>query len=94
MFQEVVHHITKKVTDFMTRFHEVLEQSSKCTYVKVTELIEIKALIGLRYLRAALQLNIFKTREIIFFESSHKIFAATMIYNRFSFLMRFLESGI
>ena len=43
------------------------------------------------YLRAALQLNIFRTREIFFAESSHKIFAATMSCNRFAFLTRFLE---
>ena len=75
----------------MTRFHDVLKESSKYTYVKETDLIELKALIGLLYLRAALQLNIFKTREIFFHESSHKIFAATMSYNRFAFLIHFLE---
>ena len=75
----------------MTRFHDVLKKSSKYTYVKETDLIELKALIGLLYLRVALQLNIFKTREIFFHESSHEIFAATMSYNRFAFLIRFLE---
>ena len=59
--------------------------------MKETDLIELKALIGLLYLRAALQLNIFKTREIFFHESSHEIFAATMSYNRFAFLICFLE---
>ena len=59
--------------------------------MKETDLIGLKALIGLLYLRAALQLNIFKTREIFFHESSHEIFAATMSYNRFAFLIRFLE---
>ena len=59
--------------------------------MKETDLIELKALIGLLYLRAALQLNIFKTREIFFHESSHEIFAATMSYNRFAFLISFLE---
>ena len=59
--------------------------------MKEADLIELKALIGLLYLRAALQLNIFKTREIFFHESSHEIFGATMSYNRFAFLIRFLE---
>ena len=68
----------------MTRFHDVLKESSKYRYVKETDLIELKTLIGLLYLRAALQLNIFKTREIFFHESSHEIFAATMSYNRFA----------
>ena len=59
--------------------------------MKETDLIELKALIGLLYLRAALQLNIFKTRYIFFHESSHEIFPATMSYNRFAFLIGFLE---
>ena len=75
----------------MTGFHDVLKESSKYRYVKETDLIKLKALIGLLYLRAALQLNIFNTREIFFHERSHEIFAATMSYNRFAFLIRFLE---
>ena len=75
----------------MTCFHDVLKESSNYTYVKETDLIKLKALIGLLYLRAALQLDIFKTREIFFQEGSHKIFAATMSYNRFTFLICFLE---
>ena len=90
MMQDVVNNTNKNIRNFMTRFHDVLKESSKYTYVKETDLIELKALIGLLYLRAALQLNIFKTREIFFHESSHEIFAATMSYNRFAFLIRFL----
>ena len=59
--------------------------------MKETDLIKLKALIGLLYLRAALQLNIFKTREIFFHESSHDISPAPMSYNHFAFLIRFLE---
>ena len=59
--------------------------------MKVTNLIEIKATIGLLYIRAALQLKIFKTRYTVFHESSHEIFAATMSYNCFLFLMCFLD---
>ena len=91
MMQDIVNNINKNIRNFMTRFHDVLKESSKYTYVKETDLIELKALIGLLYLRAALQLNIFKKREIFFHESSHQIFAATMSYNRFAFLIRFLE---
>ena len=91
MMQDNVNNINKNIQNFMTRFHDVLKESSKYTYVKETDLIELKALIGLLYLRAALQLNIFKTREIFFHESSHEIFAATMSYNCFAFLIRFLE---
>ena len=88
--QDVVNNTNKNIQNFMTRFHDVLKESSKYTYVKETDLIELKALIRLLYLRAALQLNIFETREILFHESSHEIFAATMSYNRFAFLIRFL----
>ena len=91
MMQDVVNNTNKNIRNFMTRFHDILKESSKYTYVKETDLIELKALIGLVYLRAALQVNIFKTREIFFHESSHEIFAATMSYNRFAFLICFLE---
>ena len=59
--------------------------------MKVTNLIEIKALIPLLYLREVFQRNILKKRDIFFHESSHKIFAATMSYNHLPFLMVFLE---
>ena len=88
MLQKVIRHTNKKITDFMTRFHEVLEQSSKYYYVKVTNLIEIKTLLGLLYLRAALQPNIFKARDILH-ENSHEIFVATIIYNHFFLLDAF-----
>ena len=71
MMQGVVNNTNKNIQNFMTRFHDILKESSKHMYVKETDLIELKALIGLLYLRAALQLNIFKTREIFFHESSH-----------------------
>ena len=91
MMQDVVNNTNKNIRNFMARFHDVLKESSKYTYVKETDIIELKALIRLLYLRAALQLNIFKTREIFFHESSHEIFAATMSHNRFAFLICFLE---
>ena len=59
----VVKNTNKNIRNFMTRFHDVLKESSKYTYVKETDLIELKALIGLLYLRAALQLNVFKTKD-------------------------------
>ena len=89
--QDVANNTNKNIQNFVTRFHDVLKESSEYTYVKETDLIELKALIGLLYLRAALQLNIFKTRDIFFHESSHEIFPATMSYNRFVFLICFLE---
>ena len=91
MMQNVFNNTNNNTRNFMTRFHYVLKKSSRYTYVKETDLIELKALIGLLYLRAALQLNIINTREIFFHESSHEIFAATMSYNRFAFLIHFLE---
>ena len=91
MMQDVFNNTSKNTRNFMTRFHDVLKESSKYAYLKETELIGLKALIGLLYLSATIQLNIFKTREIFFHESSHEIFAANMSYNRFAFLIHFLE---
>ena len=91
MMQGVVSNTNNNIRNFMTRFHDVLKESTKYTHVKETDLIELKALIELLYLRAVLQLNIFKMLEIFFHESSHEIFTATMSYNSFAFLIRFLE---
>ena len=63
MMQDVVNNTNKNIQNLMTRFHDILKESSKYTYVKETDLIELKELIGLLYLRAALQMNIFKTRD-------------------------------
>ena len=89
--QDVVNNTNRNIQNFMTRFHDVLKESSKYMYVKETDLIELKALIALLYLRAGLQLNIFNTREIFFHESIHDIFTATMSYNHFAFRICFLE---
>ena len=91
MMQDFVNNTNENIRNFMTSFHDALKESSKYAYVKETDLIQLKTLIGLLYLRAALQLNIFKTRDIFFHERGHEIFAATMSYNRFAFLIRFLE---
>ena len=45
MMQDVVNNTNKNIQNFMTRFHDVLKE---------TDLIKLKALIGLLYLRAAL----------------------------------------
>ena len=59
--------------------------------VKVTDLIKIKAMIGLLYLSIAWHLNIFGTKEIFFHESSYKMFATTMSCNHFFFLILYRE---
>ena len=91
MMKDLLHNANKNIRNFTTHFHNVLKKSSKYMYVKQTDLIELKTFRGLLYLRAAFQLNIFKTREIFFHERSHEIFAATMSYNSFAFLIRFLQ---
>ena len=47
IMQDVVNNTNKNIPNFMTPFHDVLKESSKYTYVKETDLIELKALIGL-----------------------------------------------
>ena len=49
MMQDVVNNTNKNIWNFITRFHDVLKESSKYTYVEETDLIELKALIGLLY---------------------------------------------
>ena len=41
MMQDVVNNTNKNIRNLMTRFHDVLKESSKYTYVKETDLIEL-----------------------------------------------------
>ena len=60
--------------------------NDKNCYFKVTDCIEVRALIGLMYLRGALgQNNI--DHQLLWTEDFHYLFAATMSRSRFMFLL-------
>ena len=90
ILEEMLLHTNNKINRFIEQFREALA-TSKYSYVKEVTLPELKVLIGIIYIRTALQLNIFRTRDVFFHESSNDIFQSVMSYNRFAFVLRFLE---
>ena len=80
----------KRIDDFRERFQELSEQSNKYAYYERPNENEIRALLGLFYLRGALKLNLRKTNDVFYHKSSNDVFSATMNVKRCQFLCRFL----
>ena len=59
------------------------------TYVKQLDLIELKAFIGLMYLRGASKKNLLSIVDVFTHKSSPDVFQATTSYRRFQFLCHF-----
>ena len=72
-------HNTKKISNIIHR--------------DITDLTEMKAFIGIFYIRATLKVNTVQTwhNQIWYNESSNDLFAATVSLKRFHFLTRFIE---
>ena len=90
MIEAITLFTNKRIDDFRERFQELLEQSNKYAYYERTNENEIRALLGLFYLRGALKLNLRKTNDVFYHKSSNDVFSATMNMKRFQFLCRFL----
>ena len=67
------------------------ENASKYTWYKETDQKELHAFLGLMYFRAVLKLNLFTRQTILYHESSHELFAATMSQKQFTFLCRMIS---
>ena len=60
MIEAITLFTNKRIDDFRERFQELLEQSNKYAYYERTNENDIRALLGLFYLRGALKLNLKK----------------------------------
>ena len=89
--EKIVTHTNTRISEFRERFQETLQSSTKYTYCKTTDLIEIKAFIGLLYLRGAINFNTTDVNIVFSHEATHKVFSATMAKNRFKFLEQFIQ---
>ena len=88
---KVVNWANTKITEFHTKFKDYLESTDKKTQYKLTSLVEVKAFIGLMYVRAALKLNGQNEKDDGYYESVNDIFPATMSRYRYSFLSKILQ---
>ena len=77
----------QQIEDFRSNFRETLAGSDKYTYCGVTDMIELRAVSGILYLRSVKNLNISSCRDVFYHESALDIFSCVMSYNRFSFLL-------
>ena len=71
------------------KFEDLLEDSNKYRHFKLVDRINMKAFIGILYLRAAFRLNLLDREFIWNHESAHDIFGTTISVNRFKFICRF-----
>ena len=83
--------MNNKIIEFRVKFSVQLERSSKYPHCKEADMIEIRAVFGILYLRAAKHLNLQIVRDVFSHESSLDIFQNTMSQNRFVFLVRMLS---
>ena len=90
MIEAITLFTNKRIDDFRERFQELLEQGNKYAYYERTNENEIRALLGLFYLRGALKLNLRKTNDVFYHKSSNDVFSATIKVKRFQLLCRFL----
>ena len=90
MIEKIVTHTNDVIQAAMERLADLLEESDIYPHFLKVDKMDISAFIGLLYLRAAFRLNLQETLEIWNHESAHDIFAATMSYNWFQFIGRFI----
>ena len=93
MLNTMVDYTSANIEYFHLKFWEVFEQSDKYIHCKATDLVELKAFIGILYLRACMKIKLRSGYDIWYHESSNDIFAASMSWKCFFFLARFLSFG-
>ena len=90
MLTLIVRYTNTKIQEFINA-HPNVRESSKYSHCKETDIIEIRALIGLIYLRGALHLTFLHVKRLFQQRSSNTIFMTTMSQNRFAFLLGMIE---
>ena len=91
MLTLIVRSTKTKIQEFINA-HPNVRESSKYSHCKETDIIEIRALIGLIYLRGALHLTFLHVKRLFQHRSSNTIFMTTISQNRFAFLLGMIES--
>ena len=80
-----------KISNFRTLNTDKLNATDKMTHCKNTDLVELKAMLGIMYLRGAKRLNLTSSFDCFHHESALDVFSATMQHKRFAFLRCFME---
>ena len=72
------------------RLPNVFDESDKYTLFRLVDSNDILAYIGLLYLHGALNVDLQNTRDLRLYESPNDLLAATMSWNRFYFISKFI----
>ena len=91
MIRDITSLTNSKIEQFLTRYDANLPKNNKLSHVKVTNDTEVRAFLGLMYIKGALKLNLRNTMDIFYHRSSNISFRATMSRNRFALLCRFIQ---
>ena len=89
MIDKLVIYTNASIQPLLENFEDLLEDSDKYHHFKLVDRIDMKAFIGILYLRAAFRLNLLDREIIRNHESTHDIFGAIMSVNRFKFICHF-----
>ena len=87
MIKIIVKMTNKKIAKTLKRLPKEITSSGKYTYLKGTDKTELYACIGLMYARGLLGQNNLYINHIFSDKTGHPIFGATMLRDRFAFLL-------
>ena len=90
---EIVNNIVGYTNDVIRTVLErfsVLEASTKYSHFRLVDHMDIRAFLGILYLRAALRVGLMNTSTTWHHESSDDLFSATMSHGRFKFISCFI----
>ena len=78
MLNTIVENTNSVIETFLAGKQDMIDDSNKYLFYKKVDLIDIKAILGLLYLRACLKLNMFDRETIWHYEMANDFFEATM----------------
>ena len=89
MLNTIAENTNTVIETFLSGKQDMIDESDKYSFYKKVDLIDIKAFLGLLYLRACLKLNMFDRETMWHHEMANDFFEATMSLNRLVFISRF-----
>ena len=92
MLNTIVENTNTVIETFLAGKQDKIDDSDKYLFYKKVDLIDTKAFLGLLYLRVCLKLNMWDCETIWHHETANDFFEATMSFNHFVFISRFITS--
>ena len=90
MVNNIVTYTNDVLQPVIESFSDVLQNSAKYLHFRLVDYIDIRAYLGILYLRAASRVNLLSADAIWNHESTNDVFGAAMSQNRLKFICRFI----